>query len=255
MSSVSVSSSSSVSIVFDADSIVSAINQTKEALLDRVDNSADRIVDIINKNSKDVISSLDKISNKLTSLRDINAGISVLGTKIDNLSGNLSNKVQLVSDKLEVLGDINKSLSVLSNNMGNLSRGYYNNVVTEVTNIHNDLNAVFGSSVDTSSIDNFDYSYFDEISQLVENVKNDLSVIDEQYNNMIKTFENGFSPSSVTISRGCEPIFSVNLFGQDIQLKLCPAFSAFKPFFVFIITLVFFYLSAKILYIGIKYDR
>ena len=139
--------------------------------------------------------------------------------------------------------------------MSNKIDGAKNAIVDKLSSIDSKLENIVGGNVDTSSIDNFDYSYFDQVTQLVNNVKNDIAVIDTQFNELKNIFQNGFNPSSVNISHGCNPIFSVNLFGQNIEINLCSAFSAFKPFFTFIITLIFFYLSVRILYIGIKYDR
>ena len=155
------------------------------------------------------------------------------------------------SDYSDYSNDDLQSNSTSDTSDGGSNQDVNNSILDELKAIHEAI----GDSVDVSPLENLDSSIFDDLNQFVDNFKSDMVSMGRDFEDLKNMFKNGFDPNKYNISTGCSPKFSIQLFGQDIEINFCPAMSAIRPIFTFIFTLIFLILSLRILFIGIKYDR
>ena len=156
-------------------------------------------------------------------------------SSIDNSLVSVSNKIDTTNQNLD---NISNKIDTTNQNLSDIS-----NKIDTTNQKLGDLNG--DNFTGDLSTDNF--------TDFLSNLTTDLSNIDNTFNDLQTTFENGFTTNS--ISSGSDPIFSTVAFNKTIELDLCSSFSAFKPFLSFLLTVTFLILSARVFWAGFKLDN
>lgn len=145
------------------------------------------------------------------------------------------------NSQTDVMNDLKNSLDLNTNAL--LNQNSQNN---EISNSLDDLTSALSQSASNSSFDTSSYQDF------LNNMGNSFNSIQNTFNDTKNIIDNGFTFDTSKYSSYTDCTMSTTAFGQTISIDFCSAFTPFRTFITFLVTMLLIFHSIKIFMWGLK---